>query len=572
MDKKLITLKIMLFLTAMVFGQATQTIKVIVPNKTDDVYITGNQEAFGNWNPNHVKMEKISDYERSISIDLTYPAEFKFTKGDWNSEGIIKTLNNNPNQKLESSESKNIFTIKGWSNALDGDALGLDYKIEFLPSQYVLGGGRQIKIALPNNYDPKKKYPVFYITDGEWRNFEVAKNYLESMAGDPYGIVPETILIGIIHGNSNGESNRNKDLDVLYEETGQQFKNFLFKELIPYINQQYSTSGFNVMIGHSNGAEYNHYLFLEEDNPFRGFLSISTNFFGKRKNKDVDTRMAEAFKNYNGNPFYYFVANASYDSTDRIEAGDQYEKMYNTNANPKIQFQKNLYSKDHNSLVPESLFDGIRFVYKDYKVLEKYKTFYDYRDNYIADMRNLYGLDIKYSSRHLESHLMNIISNKKVNELDALLKFVETHKLWKNKVKKEPGGFDAMNKGNFYYHSKSTSKAMEQYEKAFNQLDITVENEVYFGNFNNIVNGYKQLKEYKKLVTLLIKSRDYATKNTIWEKGNKTTLLKLNFLIATLSAEHNIFKKEGKKAKQYCIDKYFKNKLFDLDEMKQLSI
>jgi predicted alpha/beta superfamily hydrolase len=571
MDNKLITLKIMLLLTVMVFGQATQTIKVIVPNKTDEVYITGNQKALGNWSPNQVKMENISDYERSITIDLTYPAEFKFTKGDWNSEGIIKTLNNNPNQKLESSASKNIFTIKGWSNAIDGEALGLDYITEFLPSQYVIDG-RQIKIALPNNYNPKKKYPVFYITDGASRNFDVAKNYLESMAGDPYGIIPETILVGIVHGSSNGESNRNKDLDVYYAKTGKQFKNFFFEELIPYINQQYSTSGFNVMIGHSNGAEYNHYLFLEEDNPFRGFLSISTNFYGKRRNEDVDTRMAEAIKNYNGNPFYYFVANATYDSPDRIEAGDKYEKIYNTNANPKIQFQKNLYSKDHNSLVPESLFDGIRFVYKDYKVLEKYKTFYDYRDDYKADMKNLYGLDINYSSRHLESHLMDIISNKKVNDLDELLKFVETHNLWENGVTKEPGGFDAMNKGNFYYHSKSTSKAMEHYEEAFNQLDITVEREVYFGNFNNIVNGYKELKEYKKLVTLLIKSRDYATKNTIWEKGNKNTLLKLNFLIATLSAEQNIATEEGKKARQYCIDNYLKNKLFNLDEMKQLSI
>ena len=91
----------MLLLTVMVFGQTTQTIKVIVPNTTDEVYITGNQEALGNWNPKSVKMEKISYYERSITVNLTYPAEFKFTQGDWNSEGIIKTLNNNPNQKLE---------------------------------------------------------------------------------------------------------------------------------------------------------------------------------------------------------------------------------------------------------------------------------------------------------------------------------------------------------------------------------------------------------------------------------------------------------------------------------------
>lgn len=562
----------MLLFTVMVFSQTTQTIKVIVPNKTDDVYITGNQEALGNWNPNQVKMEKISDYERSITVDLSYPAEFKFTKGDWNSEGIIKELNNNPNQKLESSESKNIFTIKGWSNAIDGEALGLDYQVEFLPSQYVLGGSRQIKIALPNNYDPKKKYPVFYITDGEWRNFGVAKNYVESMAGEPYNIIPETILVGIIHGSSNGESNRNKDLDVFYEETGQQFKNFLFQELIPHINQEYSTSGFNVMIGHSNGAEYNHYLFLEDDNPFRGFISISTNLYGKRKNKDVDTRMANAIKNYNGDNFYYFVANAKYDSPDRIQAGDDYEKMYSKNPNPKLQFQKKSYEKDHNSVVPPALFDAISFVYKDYKKLEKYNTFYDFRDNYAKDMTALYGLDIEFTFSDVQSFFGQIFETKDEKQLDALYAFIEKHKLFLNGVTQKPGGMDAMNQGNLYYHIGVFEKSAKKFAEALEQINITVEPMVYYGNFDFVVDNYKKLKDYKKLMEILIKSRDYAATNKVYDDGNKSILLKLNYLIASLSAEHNIAKKEGKKAKQYCLENYFQNKLFTLEEMNQLSI
>ena len=71
---------------------------------------------------------------------------------------------------------------------------------------------------------------------------------------------------------------------------------------------------------------------------------------------------------------------------------------------------------------------------------------------------------------------------------------------------------------------------------------------------------------------ILIKSRDFASTNKVYDDGNKNILLKLNYLIATVSAEHNIAKKEGKKAKEYCIDNYFENKLFDLDEMNQLSI
>jgi hypothetical protein len=69
--------------------------------------------------------------------------------------------------------------------------------------------------------------------------------------------------------------------------------------------------------------------------------------------------MANAIKNYNGDNFYYFVANAKYDSPDRIQAGDDYEKMYSKNPNPKLQFKKKSYEKDHNSVVPPALFDAI---------------------------------------------------------------------------------------------------------------------------------------------------------------------------------------------------------------------
>ena len=50
----------------------------------DDVYIAGNQEALGNWDPKAVKMQRQSDGTYTIDLELHLPAYFKFTKGDWN--------------------------------------------------------------------------------------------------------------------------------------------------------------------------------------------------------------------------------------------------------------------------------------------------------------------------------------------------------------------------------------------------------------------------------------------------------------------------------------------------------
>lgn len=70
-------------------------IRVKVNNKNDIVYITGNQANLGDWNPNKIEMKKISELEREISLKLQSPAQFKFTKGNWESElQVVGTYNN----------------------------------------------------------------------------------------------------------------------------------------------------------------------------------------------------------------------------------------------------------------------------------------------------------------------------------------------------------------------------------------------------------------------------------------------------------------------------------------------
>lgn len=61
---------------------------------TGDIYITGNQDALGNWNPAKIKMQEINDTTRIIRLNLTLPAEFKFTKGSWETQITTKNGGN----------------------------------------------------------------------------------------------------------------------------------------------------------------------------------------------------------------------------------------------------------------------------------------------------------------------------------------------------------------------------------------------------------------------------------------------------------------------------------------------
>jgi predicted alpha/beta superfamily hydrolase len=60
-------------------------IRLKVQNKSDTIYITGNQKSLGDWNPDKIKMNRVSEFEREIVLKLQSPAQFKFTKGNWES-------------------------------------------------------------------------------------------------------------------------------------------------------------------------------------------------------------------------------------------------------------------------------------------------------------------------------------------------------------------------------------------------------------------------------------------------------------------------------------------------------
>ena len=87
-------------------------IRLKVQNKTDTIYITGNQKNLGNWNPEKIKMKEISEFEREIVLKLQSPAQFKFTKGKWESELQINGTYDKVTIKPENKQEYKFETAK----------------------------------------------------------------------------------------------------------------------------------------------------------------------------------------------------------------------------------------------------------------------------------------------------------------------------------------------------------------------------------------------------------------------------------------------------------------------------
>ena len=79
-------------------------IELECPWAEGDVFITGNQDAVANWNPQGIKMNKIDDKTFAIDLNLQLPAEFKFTQGSW--ETLITPGNAYPLNLIINSPEK----------------------------------------------------------------------------------------------------------------------------------------------------------------------------------------------------------------------------------------------------------------------------------------------------------------------------------------------------------------------------------------------------------------------------------------------------------------------------------
>ena len=68
------------------------TFRVEAPtlNDSDKVYIVGNAEEIGNWNPGKVALEKISNkiWQKTLGFTKGARIEYKFTKGNWQTEAL----------------------------------------------------------------------------------------------------------------------------------------------------------------------------------------------------------------------------------------------------------------------------------------------------------------------------------------------------------------------------------------------------------------------------------------------------------------------------------------------------
>ncbi|WP_452222097.1 alpha/beta hydrolase [Lacinutrix salivirga] len=436
----------------------------------------------------------------------------------------------------------------------------LEYDVIELESEFFPDQKRMIKIMLPKDYDNFKKYPVIYTLDGNGL-FDLTSNYVTQLSkltieddiDYATDAIPQSIVVGIFHNDRGYETRPNFSQypsgdETIYLEGSEKLKNFLIADVIPYINSNYSTSGYNSIIGHSNTAHFVMCLPFQNNNPFNGIISLSIsgesiNFKRKvasylAKNEKINVFIGYGTKDFGFNEFAKYIKNKVSKDNLRI-----------------LEFNAN-----HNEMPPISLIQGLKFLFKDYRNIDDFYTaskkedfdIEEYLEHYQTKNKKEYGIDTRIKEDDFYSLIEMSIDTKNENALNQLLEY-------DSKV----NGYSTQTHMLFVYNKKigNLKKANYFANKMLNSTD-NFENRVLKANLDIYYDFYiNYLKDVEMGIAFFEKGK----------KRFKDSQLEFSYFIARASIENDTARKVGKANLRYCVKNYRQNRYFKEIDLKNLS-
>jgi len=227
----------------------------------------------------------------------------------------------------------------------------------------VLKEKRELKILLPSNYKPasKEKYDVVYVLDGE-NNLEIFSQI--HLFAKKEGFMPGVILVAVINTNRNRDFTPTVLKNISGSGGADNFISFFKKELIPYINKTYPSSGQSILYGHSFGGLFAIYAMLSEPTIFSSYLATDPSLW---YDKNYVNKLAnEKLKTLSQSEQTLFITGREDGMKDM--GISMLDSILKVKAPEKLTYKVVAYENEtHGSVQLKSIYDGLKIVYDGYK-------------------------------------------------------------------------------------------------------------------------------------------------------------------------------------------------------------
>jgi len=321
---------------------------------------------------------------------------------------------------------------------------------------------RDVHYYFPENLDDTKKYPLIVVLDAEYLFEQVVAT---SKFYSHFHGAPESIVVGI---NQSKNDLRLEDCAFdpetgLPSEKAKKFFEFLGMEIIPYLDLNYSTAPFKMIVGYDITANFQNYWLFKDNSLFNAYVSISPTLA-----PEMETRVPTRLATFDKQIFYQLILEGEKNkSTDAILAMDKGIKAIEKGT---LHYFFDTYADaDHISVATYGLgkaFDNIFSMFKpispaEYKsqILTSEEPVFNYLENKYKGIENLFG----FSKPVALNDIMAIYAATRKKEDFASLKPLSD--LCKKQYPKTMLGFYF--EAEYYEQMGEPKKALKTYEKAF---------------------------------------------------------------------------------------------------------
>ncbi|WP_167029324.1 alpha/beta hydrolase [Chryseobacterium sp. Tr-659] len=249
----------------------------------------------------------------------------------------------------------------------------------------VLNENREIWVHLPKTYDDNTinpaRYPVIYLLDGEI-NFEYFSGMTDFISRPPYADIPECIVVGIKNTErtrdltptkSEKKSPVNPNV-ILFADSGgsENFVKFMQEEVKPFINKNYRTQDYSILVGHSFGGLFAINTFLSHPDYFNAYVANDPSLWWDHKVTISRTQQyLEKNKKFPANTSLY-VSQADNEeqqknwNSDMTQAIDEFKGIIEKNGS--LNYKHSFFEGEtHGTVSYQGNYEALKFIFKGFR-------------------------------------------------------------------------------------------------------------------------------------------------------------------------------------------------------------
>lgn len=228
----------------------------------------------------------------------------------------------------------------------------------------ILGEGREVWVHTPAGYgEGGERYPVIVILDAE-QHFEHVAGFTDLLG--TYFEMPRVLLVGLPNVNRGRDYfTRRIDSPSAEGNGAARLRAFMAEELLPFIDREYRTADFRVLIGHSLTGLFTVSTMLTAPELFNAHIAVSPSL------QYVAQGLPSAWAGWNAaarsRPVSLYLATAVRDRSAIVGATDSFVTLMDGRTEDDLRLARETMQNENHFTVPvPAIYKGIRWLFDEW--------------------------------------------------------------------------------------------------------------------------------------------------------------------------------------------------------------